>query len=161
MRKRLNCVKMFGCFVLFSLTCACQSQLDRELDSIKNQLDLVDNDINHCSDLQMQVDKSDGAVALAEADVSIGKNTDSISQQEEDDYRADAFHRSGVLPSQANGWKDELKGQGEMAKSQLRSLQADVDSKRAAYLQSCQNLDQMRKQKSDLEAQRDKLSQVN
>lgn len=89
--------------------------------------------------VELSVDEQ-GELAQAEADVAIGEVAAKASEANSGQFREMVAADMGIPPSQANGWRDVMKGRGRTGQNTVDRINADLKAQTAARDEACQQL---------------------
>ncbi|MDR5730686.1 MAG: hypothetical protein RB191_25020 [Terriglobia bacterium] len=145
LRWHLNRIHRGLTAIAFLLIAGCSSEDERALEKLQQQLDQAQaaysNDSGNCSVLRVAQNQAEGDLDEGDIDIAVAKNLDHVTLTQERAYRREVAAELDMLPSQANGWKQVLKGRADTAKAERPTLEQEFNKKRRAADEACRSSD--------------------
>lgn len=117
-------------FVALLFCIACKSQIERDIETTRADLaSFIESKSNLediCNSHRVTLNRALGSKAKAELDIAIAENVDDATHAQEWEFRRMVAAESGVLPSEANGWKSVLKGRASNARYELVEIEEKI-----------------------------------
>ncbi len=142
---------MIASALLSLLACtACESRLERDIREaradLKSLRELQVSLREICSSHKMDLNKAMGLKSRADFDIAAAENLDNISKSQEWDIRESIAARTGIAPSEVDGWKSVLEGRASNAKSDLYDINEKIKRATEDRDYVCGNLQENEKQ---------------